>query len=283
MNRKLYIITVLILALILNGCVSSRKGSLSDVFNEEDSNGGYYEDEDDDSDLFIIFDIDDEDDDYYEKDRDRDTYDETESDTLVDLNNENYTKSYGLSLGHRLIPFNNLKSATNLSFIFGGYNNEEAVDSSLGGFIKAGLLWTENRPSNSNYETENDSLYGVTAGIEIRKNLTKRDRDFYIDAMVDAEVAYSFWEYTEPKRYDGSDYYIDGLPSFGLGVGLSLCFWNQDDWALLIDPTVGGLLFGDYSFQGFTNDVFQPYIYAQLMVKLMHIEQPEVKPDTNKK
>lgn len=276
MNRKFQILLALVLVIILNGCVSSRhrKGSLSDVFNEEDSSDDYYEDDDDDSDFFFFFDNDDDDDNYYEdEDEDSDYYDENE--ILVDLDDSHASTYSGISLGYRHIPYNNLKSAINLSYIIGGFNNHEDEYSNWGAFLKAGLIWTENKPSKPNYETENDSLFGATAGFEIRRSLTDRNEPFYIDALADVEVGYSFWEYTEPKTYDGSDYYMDGLPSFTIGAGFSFCYWNNKNWGLFIDPTVGASAFGDYSFQGFSNDVFQPYIYAQLMFKLVNIETPK--------
>lgn len=261
--KKVIILAVITLSVLSCTTPTTRRGSLSGAFeaaNEPEERDRRVEDG-------------------YEVPEYRDEYPDYEPDT-----NESYTEPLeepdftylGIEMRYSHIYMNDFFKSVGTNISFGSNTDGFAT------FLKAGFNWYAIEGNNLIFEQFNGGLVGLNAGLEFRKNLTEAENPYYIDLVIDANLEMLPWKYNNEvtsvvideygnTREDKINY--DFISSFSLGIGPGISIWNQKSFALFIDPTFGFTLFHTYTGQGFTNDVFDSYLYFKLMFKLFAIKE----------
>lgn len=177
---------------------------------------------------------------------------------------------YGVSSSYDWVFADNPPETTNLSLILGGYNYAKDNNSKTGGFLKVGASLAETR-NKADAEYPEVKYFSWTAGLEIRRTLTSRDRNFYLDGLLDL----GFYSYEPSVEYQEKEDYDDRLSAISIGAGLSACIWNRENFAVFIDPVFGLNMFGDPFFDSITNEKFGYEPFAKLMFKLVYVQNPQ--------
>lgn len=193
--------------------------------------------------------------------------------SLDNINKNDYREDIpifsGISSSYQWVQGDNPPKTRNLSYILGGYNYGQDKNSKFGGFLKVGASLAETRNKDDADYPEADYL-SWTAGLEIRRTLTSRKNNIYLDGLLDI----GFFSYEPSVDYQKSEDYVDRLSTISIGTGLSTCIWNKKSFAVFIDPIVGVNMYGDPLFYSFTNEKPGYEFFAQAMIKLVHIQNP---------
>lgn len=176
---------------------------------------------------------------------------------------------YGISSSYDWVFADNPPETTNLSLILGGYNYAEDNKSKTGGFLKVGASLAETR-NKEDSDYPDVKYFSWTAGLEVRRTLTSRERNFYLDGLLDL----GFYSYEPSVEYQKNEDFYDRLSVISIGAGLSGCIWNRDNFAVFIDPVVGLNLYGDPFFEAITNEKFGYEPFVKFMFKLTYIQNP---------
>lgn len=243
---KFFIITLT--AFLLFSCVSGSGGggSLSDAFEDSQEDHGLPPSDDDD-DFFFWPDIDD----------DRE-YDDPYEPVTAPV--EPLYILVGGQTSYQHVFNNDIKMGIGSDFIFGDY------DDRLGLFFLTGLAWNSYIPDNSDFRAKNDSLTKLNVGLNTRYSLTNRDNGIYLDLFGDFIVTNHYWQYRNTLPNGDS---FDGLIGLDMGLGLGICFYDNEHSYLLIDPSVGVNLMGLTTHTGLQNDVFKNHFYFKIGVKAL--------------
>lgn len=256
---RLLITLLIILALFSCTTPRTRRGSLSGAFEAAEEPGGEVDDG-------YIWNEPEEDND--SQWADSDNKDNRSSNYSDPLDTSGLFSYYGIESDYQFVYFGDFSRAFSSNLSFGGYADD------IGGFLKFGIIWLDTESRTHTYEKYNGGLLGLNAGLEIRKNMTSMKEPVYLELVIDTNLSLMIWSYKNPISSTVTDEtgytYEDSISSdsitmWSLGAGPGICIGKT----LFLDSTVGFNLFSPYSNQGFSNDIFHPYLYLKFAAKLM--------------
>lgn len=265
---------ILITTLLLLCCVSpsTRRGSLSDAFEASDQPNERDREVDDGYSLEPIYN---DDEDYYYPEK-------NEEEQVEDVTPKEYSppdfRFTGIETRYSNIFLNDFNNGLGLNGYYG--TNTDGFGLSF----KAGVNWFAINENNKVYEQLNGGILSLNFGVEVRKNITGMNKPILLDLVVDSNIALLPWVYNNEITSVVIDEYgntredkikFDSISTFSLGIGPGICLWDSKTVALFVDPSIGFNLFYPYTTQGFTNDVFDPYIYFKVMVKMLMVSRPK--------